>query len=430
MLINVILGTKKMQTSIPRVVIVGGGFGGLQAAKSLSKSKLQVYLIDKNNHHLFQPLLYQVASSALSPGEIAVPIRSVLSKYSNVSTIMSEVLSIDKERRVVRLLEGELEYDYLILAPGSRHSYFGNDEWEKNAPGLKSLSDALRIRENILYSFELAERHYHYDTAKKYLTFVIVGGGPTGVEMAGAIAEVGRKTMLADFPIIKDSDIRVILIEAGNRLLASYPEELSDYTLKALEEIGVEVVTGTRISEVGEGYVIANGERIETNNIIWAAGNSASPILKTLETNLDNSGRVMVEPDLSIAGSDNVFVIGDAAFHINPNGKATPGIAPAAIQQAEYVAKLISNRTAKNVRKPFIYFDKGSMATIGKAKAVAMIGNLKVKGLLAWLLWSFIHIFFLIDFRNRFRVMLEWIWYYITNRPGARLIVYSKTEKK
>ncbi|MBX3044609.1 MAG: NAD(P)/FAD-dependent oxidoreductase [Candidatus Kapabacteria bacterium] len=415
-----------MQTSIPRVVIIGGGFGGIQAAKSLSKSKVQVYLIDKNNHHLFQPLLYQVASSALSPGEIAVPIRSVLSKYKNVNIIMNEVLSIDTIKRKVIMISGSLEYDYLIVAPGSRHSYFGNDEWENYAPGLKSLSDALKIRENILYSFELAERYYHTSKAHKYLTFVIVGGGPTGVEMAGAIAEIARNTMLRDFPIIKKSDIRVILVESGENLLASYPNELSNYTKSALQSIGVEVLNGVRINKVAEDYVMAGDKKIETNNIIWAAGNSASPILKTLGVELDRSGRVIVEPDLSITGNDRVFLIGDAAKHINPDGKETPGIAPAAIQQAKYVAAIISKSLAKKERKPFTYFDKGSMATIGKAKAVAMVGSLKFKGLFAWLMWSFIHVFFLIDFRNRFRVMIEWIWYYVTNRPGARLIVYSK----
>jgi NADH dehydrogenase len=422
----VISGTIQMQTSIPRVVIIGAGFGGLQAAKKLGNKKINVTLIDENNHHLFQPLLYQVASSALSPGEIAVPIRTIIRGYKNIHSIMSKAISIDKIRRIVYLEDGEIEYDYLILAPGARHSYFGNDEWEKYAPGLKNLNDALKIREKMLYSFELAERNYNSKDYLKYLTFVIVGGGPTGVEMAGAIAEIGRKTMLPDFPIIKDEDIKVILIESGSRLLHSYHEELSAYTEKSLKDLGVDVKLNTRISNVGDGFVTANNIMIETENVIWAAGNAASPILKTLDTNLDNMGRVIVESDMSIQGYPNIFVIGDAAFHKNPDGSITPGIAPAANQQAIYVANNLLKNSNSSRNKPFVYFDKGSMATIGKAKAVAMIGNTKLKGFSAWLLWSFIHIFFLIDFRNRFRVMTEWIWFYLTNRPGARLIVNRK----
>jgi NADH dehydrogenase len=318
----------------------------------------------------------------------------------------------------------------LILAPGSRHSYFGNNDWENSAPGLKNLSDALKIRERILTSFELAERYYHTPESKKYLTFVIVGGGPTGVEMAGAISEIARKAMLPDFPILNDDDIVVKLIEAGGRLLNSFPENLSEYTKKALEEMGVEVQLNTRIQKIQDGVVQANDTLIETHNVIWAAGNEAAPILKTLGTELDNSGRVKVKSDLSIEGNPNIFVIGDSAFHINPNGLQTPGIAPAAIQQAKYVANIIIKRISKENREPFKYFDKGSMATIGKAKAVAVVGKLNFKGIIAWLMWSFIHIFFLIDFRNRFRVMVEWIWFYITNRPGARLIVYNKEKLK
>jgi NADH dehydrogenase len=419
-----------MQTSTPHIVIVGAGFGGIQAAKSLSKGKFNITLVDKNNHHLFQPLLYQVASSALSPGEIAIPIRTIVSKLKNVQTIMSTAISIDKLNRKVLLDDGILEYDYLILAPGSRHSYFGNNDWENSAPGLKNLSDALKIRERILTSFELAERYYHTPESKKYLTFVIVGGGPTGVEMAGAISEIARKAMLPDFPILNDDDIVVKLIEAGGRLLNSFPENLSEYTKKALEEMGVEVQLNTRIQKIQDGVVQANDTLIETHNVIWAAGNEAAPILKTLGTELDNSGRVKVKSDLSIEGNPNIFVIGDSAFHINPNGLQTPGIAPAAIQQAKYVANIIIKRISKENREPFKYFDKGSMATIGKAKAVAVVGKLNFKGIIAWLMWSFIHIFFLIDFRNRFRVMVEWIWFYITNRPGARLIVYNKEKLK
>lgn len=409
----------------PNIVIIGAGFGGMQAAKSLNGKDANVFLVDQNNYHLFQPLLYQVAVSALSPGEIAVPIRSILRNSDNVRIIMSKAVSINKEKNTVYLIDGELIYDYLILAPGARHSYFGNDSWEKHAPGLKNLRDALLIRENLLSAFELAERNYHNGQIKKYLTFVIIGGGPTGVEMAGAIAEIARKSILPDFPLFTSKDIRVLLVEAGSRLLSYYPPELSRYTQRALEKMGVQVILNTRINEITEKYIIANGERIETESIIWAAGNKASPLLRTLNIPLDDSDRAIVDRNLRISESQNIFVIGDAAYHVNPDGKPTPGIAPAAIQQARYVVDFILNESEKE-HKPFVYFDKGTMATIGKAKAAAMFGTIKIKGILAWLLWSFVHIFFLIDFRNRLRVMIEWIWFYITNRPGARLIIYNK----
>jgi NADH dehydrogenase len=342
---------------------------------------------------------------------------------------MNEALSINLEQKSVELLDGIIEFDYLILAPGARHAYFGNDEWEKFAPGLKSLEDALKIRENLLISFEKAERFYKTDEFHKYLTFVIIGGGPTGVEMAGAVSEISRKNLLPDYPLLNNDDIKVILIESHDNLLNSYPKKLSDYTLKALKKLGVEVRLNSRVTDLGESFVKVNDEIIECNNIIWAAGNQASPILKSLNTDLDSAGRVLVNTDLSIQNYPNVFVIGDSAFIQNSKGNVVPGIAPAAMQEAKYVASVIKNKVSQPKRKPFKYFDKGSMATIGKAKAVAMFGKFHVTGFIAWMMWSFIHIFFLIDFRNRFRVITEWIWFYITNRPGARLIVHKNLDK-
>ncbi len=418
-----------MQLSKPRVVIVGAGFGGLKAAKSLKNAKVDVILIDKTNHHLFQPLLYQVATSALSPGDIAIPIRTALRKIKNVNIIMDEVLGVDLKNRRVILNDGDLSYDYLILAPGAKHSYFGNSDWEKIAPGLKSLKDALFIREKILSSFEKAERFYYSSDREKFLNFVIIGGGPTGVEMAGAIAEIAKRTILPDFPILKSDDIKVYLIEAGDRLLKSYPRELSEYTQASLEKLGVKVLLNSKVSNVLNNGVEVEKRFIESSNIFWAAGNESSHLNYSLGTKLDKMGRVIVEKDLSVQGYSDVFVIGDAACFIDENGDPLPGIAPVALQQAEYVSKVIKKRLSKSKRPPFKYFDKGSMATIGKAKAVAMLGVFRFKGLFAWLLWTIVHIFFLINFRNRLKVLFEWFWYYLTHQPGARLIVYDEMSK-
>jgi NADH dehydrogenase len=414
-----------MKKVYKKVVVIGAGFGGLQVAKSLNRQNIEVILVDKNNHHLFQPLLYQVASSALSPGEIAAPIRSIFRYSNNIRIIMDEAISIDRFTRTVQLESTQLNYDYLVLAPGSRHSYFGNNHWEKYAPGLKELNDALAIREKIISSFESAERCKNASERLKYLTFVIIGGGPTGVEMAGAISEIARKTMLPDYPLIDRREIKVILLEAGSRLLPSYPEDLSEYTKKALEDLGVEVRLNSKVIDMTEDTVNTVNAEIYSVNKVWAAGNQASPLLKSLDTELDWMGRVIVNPFLQVPGNEDIFVIGDAAKCIDANGKEVPGIAPAAIQQAIFVADYIIS----GPKAPFKYFDKGMMATIGKAKAVAIIGKLKFKGLFAWLLWSFIHVFFLIDFRNRIFVMAEWIWFYISNSSGARLIVSRKNKK-
>ena len=420
-----------MQLSKPRVVIVGAGFGGLSAAKALKNTDVDVVVIDKNNHHLFQPLLYQVATAALSPGDIAQPIRTELRGNKNVQVILDEVKSIDKENSTLELTNGFLDFDYLILAPGNRHSYFGNDEWEKHAPGLKDLNDAIIMREKILKSFEKAERNYkNKEEYRRNTSFVIVGGGPTGVELAGAIAEIARKTILKDFPLIKAKDITIKLIDGADSLLTQYDESLSDYTRTTLEKMGVEVILNTMVKSVEQELVITNNGEFESSNIIWAAGNTASPLLKTLETDLDRAGRALVNPDMSIVGYDNIFVIGDASYLVDANGKTVPGIAPAAMQQARYVADLIVQRKKLNSRKPFKYLDKGSMATIGRAKAIAQVGKLKFKGFIAWMMWGIIHIMFLIDFRNRLKVMTEWLWYYITFKPGASLIFHNETKEK
>jgi len=420
-----------MQLSKPRVVIVGAGFGGLSAAKALKNTDVDVVVIDKNNHHLFQPLLYQVATAALSPGDIAQPIRTELRGNKNVQVILDEVKSIDKENSTLELTNGFLDFDYLILAPGNRHSYFGNDEWEKHAPGLKDLNDAIIMREKILKSFEKAERNYkNKEEYRRNTSFVIVGGGPTGVELAGAIAEIARKTILKDFPLIKAKDITIKLIDGADSLLTQYDESLSEYTRTTLEKMGVEVILNTMVKSVEQELVITNNGEFESSNIIWAAGNTASPLLKTLDTDLDRAGRALVNPDMSIVGYDNIFVIGDASYLVDANGKTVPGIAPAAMQQARYVADLIVQRKKLNSRKPFKYLDKGSMATIGRAKAIAQVGKLKFKGFIAWMMWGIIHIMFLIDFRNRLKVMTEWLWYYITFKPGASLIFHNETKEK
>lgn len=412
-----------------KVVIIGAGFGGLNVAKALNKTKLDIKLIDKTNHHLFQPLLYQVASAALSPGEIGIPIREILRKQENTTVLMGDVLHIDKENHKIILANGEkVEYDYLVLAVGARHSYFGKDEWEKFAPGLKTLKDALHIRENILLSFETAERLDNPKESAPYLNFVIIGGGPTGVEMAGSIAEIAHKTMLKNFRRIKPEKTQIFLVEAAPHILPMYPPALSLRAKEDLEKLGVHVLEGKKVTNITAEGVYVDNVFYPCKNVIWAAGNQASPLLKTLDVPLDKQGRVVVEPDMSIPHHPEIFVIGDAACAIGKNQKPLPGVSPVAIQEGKYVAKIIRKHIPKEKRKPFKYFDKGSMATIGKAKAVAMIGKLQFTGLFAWLMWCFIHIVYLIGFRNRLTVMVEWMTFYITGQRGARLI-YSSVEE-
>lgn len=411
-----------------KVVIIGGGFGGLNAAKSLKRSDIDITLIDKTNHHLFQPLLYQVAAAALSPGDIATPIRGVLRKRKNIKVIMERVLSIDREKRKIFLKDDEIEFDYLIIAVGSRHSYFGKEEWAQFAPGLKTISDALKIREKMLYAFEKAEVAKTRAEVNKYLTFVIVGGGPTGVELAGAIAEISKKTMRKDFRRIDPSKTKIILVEGMDRILTTYDESLSKAAVKSLESMGVNVVLNKRVTNITSEGVQVGEEFISTTNVYWAAGNQASSILKTLNTELDRAGRVVVESDCSIKEDPNIFVIGDAANFKNGGGKILPGIAPVAIQQGKYVASIIKKEIPKEKRKPFKYFDKGTMATIGRAKAVMQIGKFKASGFFAWLSWAFVHIMYLIGFRNRYMVMSGWIWHYLNMKNGIRLITNKQND--
>ncbi len=413
----------------PRVVIIGGGFGGLTAAQSLRPAPVDIVLVNSTNHHLFQPLLYQVATAALSENDIASPLRTILRSQSNIRVLMNEAVAVDRTTRTVRLKDGSaLAFDYLILAPGSRHSYFGHEQWEAIAPGLKTLADAVNIREHILLSFERADRASRAADVRKYLTFAIVGGGPTGVELAGAIAEIARQSIVPDFRGFKPEDIRLVLLEAGDRILPAFDRPLSAGAQEALEQLGVDVRLNTRVTDVTEHGVFAGGEMIETANVIWAAGNEANPLLRSVGAPVDRQGRVCVGTDLSVPGDATMFVIGDAAYALDAEGHALPALAPVAMQQGRYVARLIQENILPASRPPFVYHDRGTMATIGKAKAVAQIGPIRTIGMMAWLLWSLVHIFFLIGFRNRVRVMFEWAWYYVTLRPGARVIIGKKEE--
>ena len=407
----------------PTVLVVGGGFGGLYAARALARHPLRVVLVDRVNYHLFQPLLYQVATAALSPGDIAEPLRAILRKYRNVEVLLGEVTTVDPQARCVRLADGaELGYDYLVLATGGRHSYFGHPEWEPAAPGLKSLEDALEIRRRILLAFERAEREKDPATRQALLTFVIVGGGPTGVELAGAIAEIARHTVSRDFRRFDPRQARVILLERADRVLEQYPPDLSKSAQRALERLGVEVQLGTGATEVTPEYVRSGNDIIPTHTTLWAAGVQASPLGRQLGLAVDRSGRVPVQPDLSLADHPEIFVIGDLASLRKSNGKMLPGIAPVAIQQGNAAADNIWRSVQGQPRRPFHYFDRGSMATIGRAAAVAEIRALHLSGLPAWIAWLVVHIFFLIGFENRVLVIVQWAWSYFSYERGARLI--------
>jgi len=410
------------------IIIIGGGFGGIAAAKKLRKSDYRVTVIDKTNHHLFQPLLYQVATAALSPGDIAVPIRAICGGYRNFQVVLGEVVTVDRQNRTLSLEDGRtMTYDYLVLAPGAQYNYFGNDEWSKHAPGLKSISDALQIRERILLSLEQAEDLDDPALREPYLTYVIIGGGPTGVEMAGAIAEIAKRNMMRDYKNFSKNETRVFLVEAGPRILNGYPERLSEKARVALEDMGVRVLLDTPVTGIDEDKVKFSEGNIKTPNIIWAAGVAASPLLDSLDTEQDRTGRVHVNSDLTLPGNPHIFVIGDAA-HLKQDGEPLPALAPVALQQGRYVGKILDQRVPPGKREPFHYVDKGTMATIGRARAVAQIKGMKFSGFFAWILWSFVHILFLIGFRNRFRVFVEWMWFYFTFKRGVRLITdrYSK----
>lgn len=405
-----------------KIVVIGGGFGGLSAVRALKRHKCKITLIDKTNHHLFQPLLYQVATAALSPADIAAPIRSIVRNQKNVKVLLSEVTNIDLKKKEIICNNDKIEYDYLVVAVGSRHSYFGNEKWESIAPGLKTMADALNIRERILTSFETAETIDDSAQIKKYLTFVVVGGGPTGVELSGAIAEISKKTMLKDFRRINPKLTKIILIEAQDRVLSTYSRNLSEKTKKYLEDLGVNVSVNTKVVDLLPGGVQTDKEFIESENIIWAAGNTVPSLIKSLDVEKTKSGKIIVEKDCSLKDFSNVFVIGDAAQFYEQD-EPLPAIAPVAIQQGKYVASLIKHNVDRPNRKSFKYFDKGNLATIGKAKAVMQIGKIEISGLTAWVAWVFIHILYLIGFRNRYKVLTEWIWLYISNRNGVRLII-------
>jgi len=414
----------KTEVPISRIVIVGCGFGGLAAAMRLARSPLHVTVIDRNNHHLFQPLLYQVATAGLSPADIAAPIRSILRRPKNMDVLLGEVTGIDLQNQCVLLHERTLSYDYLVVTTGARHSYFGHPEWEQFAPGLKSIQDATNIRTRILLAFEQAENENHEQTRKALLTFVIVGAGPTGVELAGAIAELAHVTLASDFRHIDPRSAQVLLLEAGPKILSSFPDVLSTKAQCALENLGVLVRLNARVEDVSEDGVVASGERIYARTVIWAAGVVASPAGQWLNADMDSAGRVKVTPDLSLPGHPNVFVIGDTATTSGVDGRPLPGVASVAMQQGAYVGEVIARelRGAHGERLPFHYVDKGNLATIGRSSAVAAIGRLNLSGFLAWVIWLVVHIFYLIGFRNRLLVLIQWVWAYMTFQRGARLI--------
>ena len=416
-----------MNQKTPEVVIVGGGFGGLNAAQKLSKYPVTITVVDRKNHHTFQPLLYQVATAGLSPGEIAAPMRGVLRRQENVRVLMGEAVGFDLEHRLVRLGDGSsIPYDYLVLAAGATHSYFGHPEWEKLAPGLKELEDATEIRRRVLLAFELAERRASMTGKAEPVHFVIVGGGPTGVELAGTLAEIARKTMTGNFKYINPRDTRILLIEGGPRVLPAYPPDLSASAERQLRELGVEVMTSTMVTAIEPGQVKV-GEQIYPSTVtLWAAGVAASELGKALGVETDKPGRVIVNPDLSVPGHPEVFVIGDLAnFKDQKTGKPLPGVAPVAIQQGQFVAKNIGRSLKGEPREEFHYWDKGTMATIGRAAAVADLGRLHFSGLIAWLMWLFVHLMYLVGFRNRLLVFIEWGWSYMTYQRSARLITGS-----
>src|SRR5271166_3537966 len=409
-------------TTRPRIVIVGGGFGGLEAAKSLARLPVEITLLDRKNHHTFQPLLYQVATAGLSPAEIAAPIREILAKHANVEVLLGEVLGFDLKQRIVKVHGFELPYDYLVVAAGATHAYFGHDEWEPLAPGLKTVEDALEMRRRVLLAYELAEREAAVTGHHPPLSFVVVGGGPTGVELAGTLAEIARKSLAENFRNIDPAKTRILLIEAGPDVLNAYPPDLRRSAVEQLQHLGVEVRTNAAVTEVRSGEVLIGKEIVPASVVLWAAGVSASPLGRALAAPVDRAGRVLVEADLSIPGHHEVFVIGDLASLKHADGTLLPGVAPVAMQQGRYVARQIAADLAKEPRKNFRYIDKGSLATIGRAAAVAQFGKLHISGFIAWLSWLFIHIFFLIGFRNRIAVMFQWAWSYLTYARSARLI--------
>ena len=437
----------------PRVVIVGAGFGGLNAAQALAKAPVQITVIDRKNFHTFQPLLYQVATAGLSPGEIAAPIRSILRSHKNIEVLMAEVTGFDLDRRIVETSDADISYDYLIVAAGASHAYFGHDDWEPYAPGLKTIEDALEIRRRVLLAFELAERQAAAGETAVPLNFVVVGAGPTGVELAGTLAEIARHALAHEVRSIDPARTHILLNEGGPRVLPAYAEDLSRSAQEQLNRLGVEVRTSTTVTQIEPGAVFAGSTRLRATVVLWAAGVAASSLGKNLGAPVDRAGRVFVQPDLSVPGHQEVFVIGDLAALKDEHGKMLPGVAPVAIQQGRFVAKVVrkelklrtnpgapsfasfakepalSERSESKggavARPPFHYWDKGSLATIGRAAAVAEFGRIHISGFVAWLAWLFVHILFLIGFRNRLLVFIQWAWSYVTYERGARLITGS-----
>jgi len=414
--------SKPIETNLPKVVIIGGGFGGLNTALALRNAPVAITIIDRTNHHLFQPLLYQVATAGLSPGNIASPIRHVVRKQRNTRVLLGEVTSINLAERTVHTAGMSLPYDYLIVATGARHSYFGNDHWEQFAPGLKTLDDALDLRRRILMAFETAETTEDEAERKKSLNFVVVGAGPTGVEMAGAIAELARFTLRQDFRHIDPKDAHVLLVEGGPRVLPAFAPDLSEKAQKQLEEIGVNVLTNAMVTNVDAHSVTLKDRTIATSTVVWAAGNAGSPVGKMLDAETDRAGRVKVTPTLTLPKHPEVFVIGDLVAMNMPNGKPVPAVSPAAIQMGQLTAKNIERALVRRPPLEFSYFDKGSMATIGRHAAVADMHVVRFGGVMAWLAWLFIHLIFLIGFENRAVVLLQWAYAYLTYSKGARVI--------
>jgi len=408
----------------PHVVIVGGGFGGLDAAKRLRRAPVRVTVVDRHNHHLFQPLLYQVAMAGLSPGDIAYPIRSVLRRQANTRVMLGKATAVELGTRTVRIEDAApLRYDYLVLAAGIGNSYFGREEWRRDAPALKTLDDALEMRRRVLLAFEHAEHEMDDAARAALMTFVIVGGGPTGVELAGALADIARTVLVSDFRAIDPRESRIFLVEAGPRVLPTFPEDLARRAEASLRRLGVNVLCGRAVTDVDAAGVATGAQRIEARTVLWAAGVAASPLSRTLGVALDRAGRVGVEPDLSIPGHPEAFVVGDlASLQDERTGQPIPGLAPAAIQEGRHAADMIVRRIHGRPTKPFRYVDKGNLATIGRASAVADFGFLRLSGLVAWLLWIVVHVAFLIGFRNRAIVLFEWAWAYFTSKRGARLI--------
>src|SRR5947208_2319833 len=426
--LNSINGADERMTNTPRVVIVGGGFGGLAAAKALRKAPVQVILIDRTNHHVFQPLLYQVATSVLAPSQMSSPIRGILRKHKNTMVIMGEVSGVDKEQRCVFVNDADrqhvpVHYDYLILATGVRHSYFGHNEFEKFAPGLKSLADAVGIRNKILSAFEQAEAEENVDLHRDLLTFVLVGAGPTGVEMAAALSVFVRTTLRSDFRRIDPTSARIVLIDASRKVLGTFAQSLSDAAEQHLQKLGVEIHLGQAVEKIDSEGVTFGGQRIASKTVIWTAGVAPSPAGKWLGAETDRAGRVRVQSDLSVRGHSEIFVIGDTAL-LDQDGKPLAGVAQVAMQQGRYAGKLIRRRIAgKNSLKPFRYFDKGTMAVVGKGWAVLQSGKIHIHGLFAWLAWAFIHITFLAQLSLRISVLLQWAWLFLTGQRGSQLIV-------